>query len=67
MNSSTITDGLAKEIKIGEYQVVISSPEAYKDANKLRGALLSKEPANVRHITVVDEAHTIRTWGDSGF
>ncbi|KAG8719669.1 hypothetical protein FRC09_010803 [Ceratobasidium sp. 395] len=51
----------------GEYQVVISSPEVYKDANKLRGMLLSEIPANIRHVTVVDEAHTIRTWGDSGF
>ncbi|KAG8723035.1 hypothetical protein FRC09_005016 [Ceratobasidium sp. 395] len=66
VNSSTITDGLVKKFKRGEYQVVISSPEAYKDANKLRGALLSEELANIRHITIVNEAHTIRTWGDSG-
>ncbi|KAG8682025.1 hypothetical protein FRC09_017069, partial [Ceratobasidium sp. 395] len=67
VNSSTITDGLLKEIKRGDYQVVISSPEAYKDANKLRGALLSDELANIRHVTIVDKAHTIRTWGGSGF
>ncbi|KAG8704658.1 hypothetical protein FRC09_003406 [Ceratobasidium sp. 395] len=67
VNASTMSDQLLKDIKKGEYQVVTSSPEAYKDGNKLRGALLSPELANIRHITIVDEAHTIRTWGGTGF
>ncbi|KAF8598605.1 P-loop containing nucleoside triphosphate hydrolase protein [Ceratobasidium sp. AG-I] len=51
------------EIKAGKYQVVISSPEAYQDANKLRPALLSKELEDFTHVTVVDEAHCIKLWG----
>ncbi|KAG8759814.1 hypothetical protein FRC12_009686 [Ceratobasidium sp. 428] len=61
VNASTVSDELLKDIKKGEYPDVISSPEAYKDGNKLRGALLLKELASIRHITIVDEAHTIQT------
>lgn len=46
---------------------MISSPEAYKDANKLRPALLSQNLAHKQHITIADEAHTIKLWGQSGF
>ena len=52
-----------KDIKEGKYQVVISSPEAYLDSNKLRPALLSKDLEDFTHITVVDEAHCIKLWG----
>ncbi|KAG9084229.1 hypothetical protein FRC06_004159 [Ceratobasidium sp. 370] len=67
VNASTITEALIKDIKKGRYQVIISSPEAYKDSNKLHGALLSEDLAHYKHITIVDEAHTICTWGGSGF
>ncbi|KDN41764.1 hypothetical protein RSAG8_07295, partial [Rhizoctonia solani AG-8 WAC10335] len=65
VNASTITPELILDIKKGKYQVVISSPEAYKDTNKLRGAPLSKELSSWQHITVVDEAHVIHTWANT--
>jgi hypothetical protein len=55
----------AQDIEAGRYQVVISSPEAYMDASKLRSILLSKDLASKRHITITDEAHTIKLWGQS--
>jgi superfamily II DNA helicase RecQ len=54
-----------QDIKSGCYQVIISSPEAYHDANKLRPALLSLALRERFHITVFDEAHCIETWGGS--
>jgi hypothetical protein len=41
---------LMQDITSGKYQVVISSLEAYKDANKLRPALPSPELAHKQHI-----------------
>ncbi|QRV77009.1 DEAD/DEAH box helicase [Ceratobasidium sp. AG-Ba] len=67
VNASTVTPGLIKDIKMGKYDVIISSPEAYKDQNKLRSALLSKELAHKKHVTIVDEAHCILIWGGTGF
>ncbi|QRW07697.1 DEAD/DEAH box helicase [Ceratobasidium sp. AG-Ba] len=67
VNVLTVTPGLIKDIKMGKYDVIISSPEAYKDRNKLRSALLLKELAHKKHITIVDEAHCILIWGGIGF
>ncbi|KAG8708262.1 hypothetical protein FRC08_018987 [Ceratobasidium sp. 394] len=67
VNASTITPKLIKDIKKGLYQVVISSPESYKDTDKLRQCLLLEKLARKKHITIVDEAHCITTWGNSGF
>ncbi|KAG9123822.1 hypothetical protein FRC07_013842, partial [Ceratobasidium sp. 392] len=64
-NASTATPNLLKEIKDGRFQVVISSPESYHDNNKLRPLLLSPSLVDRTHITVFDEAHCIKTWGDS--
>ncbi|KAH7333617.1 hypothetical protein B0J17DRAFT_721510 [Rhizoctonia solani] len=55
VNSTTLTPDLLKEIKAGKYQVVISSPEAYQDVNKLRRILLSPKFANRKHVTAIDE------------
>ncbi|KDN33079.1 hypothetical protein RSAG8_13832, partial [Rhizoctonia solani AG-8 WAC10335] len=46
---------------------IISSPEAFHDSNKLRPALFSKELAGRRHVIVIDEAHCVKTWGETGF
>jgi superfamily II DNA helicase RecQ len=46
--------------------VVLSSHEAYKDANKLRPVLLSEKLKHKCHVTITDEAHTIKLWGQSG-
>lgn len=45
--------------------MVISSPEAYQDSNKLRPALLSKDLEAFTHVSAYDEAHCIKIWGDS--
>ncbi|KAG9074186.1 hypothetical protein FRC06_010872, partial [Ceratobasidium sp. 370] len=67
VNASTVTPELIERIKEGEFQVIIPSPEAYKDNNKLRQALLSPELAHKKHVTIVDEAHCIPVWGATGF
>ncbi|KAG9086930.1 hypothetical protein FRC06_002812 [Ceratobasidium sp. 370] len=67
VNASTITPTLIRDIKKGRYQVIILSPESYKDADKLRQCLLSEKLAGEKHVTIVDEAHCIATWGNSGF
>ncbi|QRV92601.1 DEAD/DEAH box helicase [Ceratobasidium sp. AG-Ba] len=67
VNASTIAPDLIKDIKRGKYDVIISSPEAYKDQNNLRSALLLKELVHKKHITIVDEAHCILIWGGTGF
>ncbi|KAG8778490.1 hypothetical protein FRC12_024951 [Ceratobasidium sp. 428] len=79
-NPPTITDGLLKgrihwaydqlnieEFKSGRYQVAVTSPEACKNANKLRGVTLLEELENIWRITIVDEAHIISIWGGSRF
>jgi superfamily II DNA helicase RecQ len=43
------------------------SPETYHDPNKLHPALLSKELAHRWHISILDEAHCIESWGETGF
>ncbi|KAG9121258.1 ATP-dependent DNA helicase sgs1 [Ceratobasidium sp. 392] len=50
-------------ILAGEYQIVISSPENFFDANKLRKVVMSAELSRRQHFVVVDEAHVIHTWG----
>ncbi|KDN33838.1 hypothetical protein RSAG8_13071, partial [Rhizoctonia solani AG-8 WAC10335] len=65
VNSTTIMPNLLKDIKAGKYQVIISSPEAYQDANKLRAALLSPELAHRKQVTAIDECHCIVMWGGS--
>ncbi|KAG8739149.1 hypothetical protein FRC10_006096 [Ceratobasidium sp. 414] len=67
VNASTLNPTLLKEIEDGKYKVVISSPECYKDNNKLRQVILSEKLATKRYVTIVDEAHAIWTWGASGF
>ncbi|KAG9096999.1 hypothetical protein FS749_007301 [Ceratobasidium sp. UAMH 11750] len=64
VNANTFTPKLLEEIKNGEYSVIISSPESYHSDNKLRQALLSEKLQDRMHITVFDEAHCIKTWGD---
>lgn len=46
----------------GEYQVVISSPEALLDTHKLRNVIQAAELKDYRQFVVVDEAHVIQTW-----
>ena len=58
---------MSQDIKAGKYSIVISSPEAFHDSNKLRPALFSKELANQRHVIAIDEAHCVKTWGETGF
>ncbi|KAG8741802.1 hypothetical protein FRC10_002401 [Ceratobasidium sp. 414] len=65
VNASTITPKLIEDIKAGHYQVIISSPESYHESNKLRPALLSSALEDRLHVTVIDEAHCVKTWGDS--
>ncbi|KAG8717276.1 hypothetical protein FRC08_007863 [Ceratobasidium sp. 394] len=67
VNASTLNPTLLKDIESSKYKVVISSPECYKDNNKLKRAVLSEKLAKKRHITIVDEAHAIWAWGASGF
>ncbi|KAG8721801.1 hypothetical protein FRC08_010138 [Ceratobasidium sp. 394] len=64
VNASTCTPQVLEDIKAGKYQVVISSPESYHSNNKLRKALLSPELEDCLLITVFDQAHCIKTWGD---
>lgn len=42
---------------------MISSPEAFHDTNKLRQVVLSDELKDWFHLTVLDEAHSVFTWG----
>ncbi|CAE6482439.1 unnamed protein product [Rhizoctonia solani] len=67
VNASTLTPKLLKDIKVGKYNIIIASPEAFHDSNKLRPALISKELAGRRHIIAIDEAHCVKTWGETGF
>ncbi|KAG8780171.1 ATP-dependent DNA helicase sgs1 [Ceratobasidium sp. 428] len=67
VNASTLHPALLGEIRDGKYKVVISSPECYKDTNKLWQVILSKDLATKRHFMIVDEAHCITTWGTTGF
>ncbi|QRV96746.1 DEAD/DEAH box helicase [Ceratobasidium sp. AG-Ba] len=67
VNASTLTPELIKDIASDKYDIVISSPEAYRDSNKLRKVILSPDLAHKRHVTIVDEAHCITTWGSTGF
>ncbi|KAH7320501.1 P-loop containing nucleoside triphosphate hydrolase protein, partial [Rhizoctonia solani] len=67
VNASTLTPKLLKDIKAGIYSIIISSPEAFHDSNKLRPALFSKELASRRHVIAIDEAHCVKTWGETGF
>ncbi|EUC55242.1 DEAD-box helicase family protein [Rhizoctonia solani AG-3 Rhs1AP] len=63
VNQSTRWKETKKDIIRGKYQVVISSPEAFLDVDKLHGVILSQELADYRHFVVVDEAHVIKKWG----
>ncbi|CCO35720.1 hypothetical protein BN14_09839 [Rhizoctonia solani AG-1 IB] len=67
VNASTLTPKLLKDIKAGKYSIIISSPEAFHDSNKLRPALFSMELENRRHVIAIDEAHCVKTWGETGF
>jgi superfamily II DNA helicase RecQ len=51
-----------QKILQGEYQVVISSPEAFLDTDKLRNVIQASELKDYRQFVVVDEAHVIQTW-----
>ncbi|KDN43628.1 hypothetical protein RSAG8_06005, partial [Rhizoctonia solani AG-8 WAC10335] len=55
-----------RNILRGKYQVVISSPEAFLNVDRLRNVVMSPELENYRHFGAVDEAHVIHTWG-AGF
>lgn len=50
-----------QEILQGEYQVVISPPEAFLCTDKLRNIVQASELKDYRHFVVVDEAHIIQT------
>ncbi|KAG8729575.1 hypothetical protein FRC10_003788, partial [Ceratobasidium sp. 414] len=50
------------KILAGKYKVVISSPEAFLNTNKLCSIVTSDELHDYRHFVVVDEAHVIQTW-----
>ncbi|CUA67133.1 ATP-dependent DNA helicase RecQ [Escherichia coli K-12] [Rhizoctonia solani] len=64
VNQNTNWKAVRKDILRGKYQVVISSPKAFLDVDKLRGVLLSEELADYRKFIIVDEAHVIQTWGN---
>ncbi|KAG8741631.1 ATP-dependent DNA helicase sgs1 [Ceratobasidium sp. 428] len=67
VNASTLSPALLGRIRNGEFKVIVSSPECYKDNNKLRQVILSKDLATKQHFTIVDEAHCTSTWGATGF
>lgn len=55
---------LGQRILRGDYQIVISSPEAFLDVDKLRNVVMADELQDYRHFVEVDEAHVIKSWGD---
>ncbi|KAG8727990.1 hypothetical protein FRC10_005424, partial [Ceratobasidium sp. 414] len=62
INQRSKIQKVRKKILAGKYKVVISSPEAFLDTNKLRSIVTSDELRDYRHFVVVDEAHVIQTW-----
>ncbi|KAF8598907.1 P-loop containing nucleoside triphosphate hydrolase protein, partial [Ceratobasidium sp. AG-I] len=62
VNQNTRWGKVKKEILRGDYQVVISSPEAFLDTDKLRNVIQAPQLKDHRHFVVVDEAHVILTW-----
>ncbi|CUA76196.1 hypothetical protein RSOLAG22IIIB_12112 [Rhizoctonia solani] len=67
VNSMTMKQGLMKEIEEGRFQVIISSIESMTVSNKLRPILGSRKLAKWRHLLVLDEAHCVSSWAESGF
>ncbi|KDN35776.1 hypothetical protein RSAG8_11338, partial [Rhizoctonia solani AG-8 WAC10335] len=61
VNQNTSWKEVKKDILRGKYQVVISSPKAFLDVDKLRGTILSEELADYRQFVVMDKAHVIQT------
>ncbi|KAG8710150.1 hypothetical protein FRC09_000277 [Ceratobasidium sp. 395] len=60
-------DRPTQDIEKGRYQVVLSSIESMLASNKLRPALKTSDNAKRRQILVVDEAHCLSSWSESGF
>ncbi|KAG9084457.1 hypothetical protein FRC06_004076 [Ceratobasidium sp. 370] len=67
VNSMTEDPRVLKDIKSGQYQVVISSIESMTAGNKLRPALSSTKLSKRRQLLVVDEAHVLSSWTEMGF
>ncbi|KAG8681241.1 hypothetical protein FRC08_015767 [Ceratobasidium sp. 394] len=67
VNSMTSDPRVLKDIKNGEYQVVISSIESMTAGNKLRPALASTKLSKRRQLLVVDEAHVLSSWTETDF
>ncbi|KAG8730993.1 ATP-dependent DNA helicase Q4 [Ceratobasidium sp. 414] len=63
VNSSTDFGLVKQDILNGCYQVVISSPESFCQMNKLHQVVISEDLEDWFHLTVIDEAHCIHTWG----
>ncbi|KAF8597052.1 P-loop containing nucleoside triphosphate hydrolase protein, partial [Ceratobasidium sp. AG-I] len=55
------------DVKNGKFQVVISSIESMTATNKLRPAIASPKLESRPQILVVDEAHCISGWTETGF
>lgn len=55
-----------QEIMKGKYRVIISSPESFLAANKLRTAVIALSlSADWQHYAATDEAHCVSTWADN--
>lgn len=59
--SLSTTPTLLKDIQNGNYQVVVLSPEDFLSTTHLKPIIMSKFSKHA--IVVVDEAHSISTWG----
>lgn len=57
---------VAQEINSGRYQVVITSPENAISSSHLK-PYLTQQSRDFQLIIIVDEAHLIKKWGESGF
>jgi superfamily II DNA helicase RecQ len=53
-----------QEIEQGDFQIVISSIEAFTDTSRLLPAVKSPKLAHRPQLVVVDEAHVITSWGE---
>jgi superfamily II DNA helicase RecQ len=59
-----LTISIPQEIEQGDFQIVISSIEAFTDTSRLLPAVKSPILATRPQLIVVDEAHVITSWGE---